>query len=67
MAGKVNLSLHTKQMEVYRSQTRYRVVVAGRRWGKTALSRVLIIKKAQKTPAPDLETARKRQKEVEHG
>lgn len=48
MAGKVNLSLHTKQMEVYRSQTRYRVVVAGRRWGKTALSRVLIIKKAQK-------------------
>lgn len=48
MAGKVNLSLHTKQMEVYRSQSRYRVVVAGRRWGKTALSRVLIIKKAQK-------------------
>lgn len=25
------------------------------------------IKKAQKTPAPDLETARKRQKEVENG
>ncbi len=48
MAAKVNLSLHTKQMEVYRSQARYRVVVAGRRWGKTALSRVLIIKKAQK-------------------
>lgn len=48
MAAKVNLSLHTKQMEVYRSQSRYRVVVAGRRWGKTALSRVLIIKKAQK-------------------
>jgi len=48
MAAKANLSLHTKQMEVYRSQSRYRVVVAGRRWGKTALSRVLIIKKAQK-------------------
>jgi intein/homing endonuclease len=34
MAAKVNLSLHTKQMEVYQSQARYRVVVAGRRWGK---------------------------------
>ena len=43
-----DLSLHSKQMEVYRSLARYRVVVAGRRWGKTALSRVLIIKKAQK-------------------
>lgn len=42
------LSLHPKQMEVYRSRARYRVVVAGRRWGKTALSRVLIIKHAQK-------------------
>ena len=48
MAAKVGLSLHPKQMEVYRSNCRYRVVVAGRRWGKTALSRVLIIKKAQK-------------------
>jgi hypothetical protein len=48
MSLKVGLSLHPKQMEVYRSQARYRVVVAGRRWGKTALSRVLIIKKAQK-------------------
>lgn len=48
MASSVGLSLHPKQMEVYRSQARYRVVVAGRRWGKTALSRVLIIKKAQK-------------------
>jgi hypothetical protein len=48
MALQSHLSLHTKQMEVYRSQSRYRVVVAGRRWGKTALSRVLIIKKAQK-------------------
>lgn len=37
------LSLHRKQMEVYRSKARFRVVVAGRRWGKTALSRVLLI------------------------
>lgn len=43
-----NLSLHPKQMEVYMDQNRFRVVVAGRRWGKTALSRVLIIKHAQR-------------------
>lgn len=48
MAMKVSLSLHNKQMEVYRSKRRFRVVVAGRRWGKTALSRVLIITKARK-------------------
>jgi hypothetical protein len=47
MAQVVNLSLHPKQMEVYRSKARFRVVVAGRRWGKTALSRVLIIRMAQ--------------------
>ena len=48
MALQAHISLHGKQMEVYRSQARYRVVVAGRRWGKTALSRVLMIKNAQK-------------------
>lgn len=42
------LSLHPKQMEVYKDNHRFRVVVAGRRWGKTALSKVLIIKHAQK-------------------
>lgn len=34
-------------MEVYRSKARFRVVVAGRRWGKTALSRVLMITRAR--------------------
>lgn len=48
MAKKAHLSLHAKQMEVYQCPSRFRVVVAGRRWGKTALSRVLIIKRAQK-------------------
>lgn len=47
MAGTNTLSLHPKQMEVYRSKARFRVVVAGRRWGKTALSRVLIITNAR--------------------
>lgn len=44
----VSLSLHPKQMEVYQCNKRFRVVVAGRRWGKTALSRVLIIRRAQR-------------------
>jgi hypothetical protein len=42
-----HLSLHPKQMEVYKSKARFRVVVAGRRWGKTALARVLIITHAR--------------------
>lgn len=37
-------------MEVYRSRARFRVVVAGRRWGKTALARVLMITRAAKKP-----------------
>ena len=40
------LSLHPKQMEVCRSKARFRVVVAGRRWGKTALARTLMIIRA---------------------
>lgn len=45
--AKIPLSLHAKQMEVYQSKARFRVVVAGRRWGKTALSRVLMIRHAK--------------------
>lgn len=47
MADVKKLRLHPKQMEVFKSKARFRVVVAGRRWGKTALSRVLIITKAK--------------------
>jgi hypothetical protein len=48
MRRRFDLRLHAKQMEVFRCKARFRVVVAGRRWGKTALSRVLMIKAAQK-------------------
>lgn len=41
------LFLHSKQMEVYQSPHRFRVVVAGRRWGKTLLARTLILKYAR--------------------
>ncbi|MFW6855376.1 terminase large subunit domain-containing protein [Burkholderia gladioli] len=47
-AEKINLSLHSKQWEVHRSKARFRVVVAGRRWGKSALSRVEMIQWAAK-------------------
>lgn len=48
MSLKEKLKLHPKQMEVYKSKARFRCVVAGRRWGKTQLSKVLMISKAQK-------------------
>lgn len=51
MAARSILRLHPKQMEVFRSPARFRVVVAGRRWGKTALSRVLIITRSKKKKA----------------
>jgi hypothetical protein len=39
-----SLFLHKRQMEVYRSKHRFKVVVAGRRWGKTQLAKVSLIK-----------------------
>lgn len=42
-----NLFLHPKQMEVYQATHRFRVVVAGRRWGKTQLAKTSIIKFAK--------------------
>lgn len=41
------LYLHPKQMEVYQVPYRFKVVVAGRRWGKTILAKTLIIKYAR--------------------
>ena len=50
MAPKSKLPLHPKQMEVYKSKARFRVVVAGRRWGKSQLSKVLMVTKAAAKP-----------------
>jgi hypothetical protein len=44
---KGTLYLHPKQMEVYRAGHRFRVVVAGRRWGKTQLAKTSIAKYAR--------------------
>lgn len=43
-----SLFLHAKQMEVYRDPHRFKVVVAGRRWGKTQLAKICLIKFARK-------------------
>lgn len=45
---KNTLFLHKKQMEVYKSPHRFKVVVAGRRWGKTQLAKTSLIKYARK-------------------
>jgi hypothetical protein len=42
-----SLFLHNKQMEVFKSRHRFRVVVAGRRWGKTQLAKTSICKYAR--------------------
>ena len=42
----VKLRLHKGQREVFDDKHRFRVVVAGRRWGKTQLSKLTICKRA---------------------
>lgn len=42
------LRLHPRQLEVYSDPARYKVVVAGRRWGKTFLSRTELVTNAAK-------------------
>lgn len=47
-AGMHALWLHPKQVEVFKAPKRYKVVVAGRRWGKTFLSRTALVTQACK-------------------
>lgn len=42
-----DLFLHSGQMEVFSSKARFKVVVAGRRWGKTQLAKTAMIKMAR--------------------
>jgi len=42
------LKMHAGQKEVFTDRHRFKVVVAGRRWGKTQLSKISIIRKAGK-------------------
>lgn len=47
MATANGIYLHEKQMEVYKAKSRFKVVVAGRRWGKSLLARTMMIKYAR--------------------
>lgn len=42
------LFLHPKQAEVFNSKARFKVVVAGRRWGKSQLSKISIMRAARR-------------------
>jgi hypothetical protein len=45
-AARNTLYLHPKQLVVFRHRARFKVVVAGRRWGKTQLARTFLIRYA---------------------
>lgn len=45
----LNFNLHPKQMEIFQSDARFKVVAAGRRFGKSYLSAILLIINALKT------------------
>lgn len=47
---KHRLTLHKGQREVFDDHRRFKIVVAGRRWGKTQLSKLSIIKSAAAKP-----------------
>lgn len=47
VSKKPTLYLHPKQMEVYKADFRFKVVVAGRRWGKTQLAKTFIARYAK--------------------
>jgi len=50
LEGKHLLKMHGGQGDVSRSPRRFKVVVAGRRWGKTHLSAIELVKAAMKKP-----------------
>ncbi len=60
----VRLALHAGQRTVFTNRARFRVIVAGRRWGKTHLARVELIEPAVRVPgrywyvAPTLKDAK---------
>jgi len=45
-----SLKVHAGQSIIMRNQSRFRVVVAGRRWGKTQISKISIVKAAASKP-----------------
>lgn len=48
--AKLEIKLHPKQIEVYNSKARFKVLIAGRRWGKSLFSAYTMIISALQTP-----------------
>ena len=46
----LNFNLHSRQLEVYKSEARFKVVAAGRRFGKSYLATVMLLLKALSSP-----------------
>jgi len=46
----LDVELHDTQIEVYEDPHRFRIVDAGRRWGKSVLSQVVVLDWATKNP-----------------
>ena len=46
----MKVALHEKQKEIFFDQHRFRVVCAGRRWGKSVLARIAVLDWATKNP-----------------
>ena len=47
----INVSLHDAQMEIFKSEARFKVISAGRRFGKSRLAAWVLLIKALKPPS----------------
>lgn len=52
--SELKVSLHPQQLEVFKNPARFKVVVAGRRWGKSVLARDMMLIEAVKSAAADV-------------
>lgn len=54
MSKSLKVELHPGQNEVFASKTRFKVIAAGRRWGKSRLAAVTLLTKALQSPLKDV-------------
>ena len=50
----LKVELHSGQNEVYADKHRFKVIAAGRRWGKSRLAAVILLSKALQSPVKDV-------------
>lgn len=54
MSKTLKVELHPGQNEVFEDRTRFKVIAAGRRWGKSRLAAVTLLTKALQSPLKDV-------------